>query len=399
MQLGFIIPLAAKPQQCYNEITPNDMNSSKTCALSGAFLIAGGWCGVMWIFLRSLALHLQICWQVVIGKIFMWGAFAAGWGIPSLGVAMALIFSGVSFRFGDTCHINHANSLADLWIPILIVAGLTVVTQFATFGYCIKVYLASLSDNSTTTNSSGTAAYTNSVRGTITPRQAYRRIRRVIELQWRGITIVLIILVDVIFFAVVFVFMDDLEVNALKRDSTSTPWLFCLIQNKGDKNKCLKLAQPLRVNEATVMSVLILLSLNGIWCMLLLGRLSMFKGWYELVMGKVKKETEFVSVDVNMYKDATTYEMLGRDRDSKGGKTPEPFSASTPLTPLSPAAKSGRTTPDYFGREARYQSPSRSFSTSRPPPRGEGYTWDPEATQARPYKHPQRMDPLSMNKI
>jgi len=30
----------------------------------------------------------------------MYGAFAAGWGIPAIALAIALTFSGVSFRFG-----------------------------------------------------------------------------------------------------------------------------------------------------------------------------------------------------------------------------------------------------------------------------------------------------------
>jgi hypothetical protein len=30
----------------------------------------------------------------------MFGAFAAGWGIPAVAVTIALIFSGISFRFG-----------------------------------------------------------------------------------------------------------------------------------------------------------------------------------------------------------------------------------------------------------------------------------------------------------
>lgn len=47
-QLGFIIPLGARPEQCYDDITPNDMYTSITCALSGACLLAGGWCTVMW---------------------------------------------------------------------------------------------------------------------------------------------------------------------------------------------------------------------------------------------------------------------------------------------------------------------------------------------------------------
>lgn len=141
-------------------------------------------------------------------------------------------------------------------------AGITVIIQFATFGYCIKVYLASLADDSNTTGSSGLPSYSNSVRATISPRQAYRRVRRVIELQWRGIAIVLLIIADVIFFAVVFVFMDDIETNVVKSPTKSVDWLTCLVKTNGDKNACLKFTKSLVVSEATVMSVLILLSVN-----------------------------------------------------------------------------------------------------------------------------------------
>ena len=47
-QLGFIIPLGAKPEQCHDAITPNDMYSDFTCAFSGAFLLFGGFGGIMW---------------------------------------------------------------------------------------------------------------------------------------------------------------------------------------------------------------------------------------------------------------------------------------------------------------------------------------------------------------
>jgi hypothetical protein len=216
----------------------------------------------------------------------MFGAFAAGWGIPAIALTIALIFSGVSFRFGgkeishkimitstfawtnfyqDTCHINHKDSLTGFWIPLLVFAGLTVIIQFATFGYCIKVYLASLADDSNTTESSGLPSYTNSLR-TLSPRQAYRRIRRVLELQWRGIAIVILIITDVIFFAVVFVYLDNNEAAVLNDESRAEPWLLCLVESDGDKNKCLDLAGALVVNEATVMAVLILLSVSTHLC-------------------------------------------------------------------------------------------------------------------------------------
>lgn len=46
--LGFTIPLGANPEQCYDQITPNDMYSSMGCAWSGAFIVAGGLSAAMW---------------------------------------------------------------------------------------------------------------------------------------------------------------------------------------------------------------------------------------------------------------------------------------------------------------------------------------------------------------
>ncbi|KAK6586417.1 hypothetical protein PZA11_001474 [Diplocarpon coronariae] len=383
-KLGFIIPLGAKPEQCFNAITPHDMRSSTTCALSGAFLLAGGWCALMWVFLRALALHLQICWHLVIGETFMWGALATGWGIPAVALTVAMLLSGVSFRFGDTCHLNHSNSLAAFWIPLLVFAGGTVFIQFGTFGYCLQVYLNSLGDDSIPTDDSGPRSHHLGAGDIISPRQAYRRVRRVIELQWRGIAIVLLILADVVFFAVIFVFMDDLESSTIKNPPQARDWLECLAATAGDKNNCLAFARHLVINEATVMTVLVLLSvsasrpptlsiypadnlqMNGVCLLIFLGRVSMFVGWYKLARGGDEPSSEFVSADARVFKSPPAYEMLGRDRE--GGKTPEPPIARAIIPRPPPAAKSGReTTHGSFGREARYTSPARSFSRPRLP--------------------------------
>lgn len=259
--MGFVIPLAANPEQCADMITPNGMNSSASCAASGTLLVLGGWASVMWAFLRSVSLHLQICWQVVVGRRFMWLAQLSGWGIPIVGVILAILLSGVSFRFGATCHINYANSLADFWIPLLVFSGLTLIIQFVTFGYCIKVYLASFADNSASTEGSGLPSYTNSIR-LMTPRQAYRRVRRVIELQWRGIALVIIIISDVIFLAIVFVFQDSTVQAVVQNGKLALPWILCLVEYNGDKNQCLSQTTSFIVGEATVGAVLILLAVS-----------------------------------------------------------------------------------------------------------------------------------------
>ncbi|KAK4672409.1 hypothetical protein QC763_102860 [Podospora pseudopauciseta] len=379
MNLGFVIPLAAQPEQCFDAITPNSMKTSSVCAASGMFIILGGWAGVLWVFLRALSLHLQICWQLVVGRNFMWFAQVVGWGLPGVGVVLAFLLSGVSFRFGQTCHINHKNSLADLWIPLLVFSGLTIIIQFATFGYCIKVYLASLADNSASTEGSNMPSYTNSIR-TMTPKQAYRRVRRVIALQWRGIAIVLIIIADVIFFSVVFVFQDN-TVEAVKNDSTiARPWALCLLANGGDKEPCLELASALVVNMPTVGAVLFLLGMNGIWLCLLLGRWSMITGWRDLLISSPSRsKREFVSVDArldDLKKDTLTPISPTLARSGMGSPTMHNHNQDP---------ESGRRTPDFFGQTQRYHTPARSFSSPRPPqqPQQATVTWDPTETYAR----------------
>lgn len=199
-------------------------------------------------------------------------AQAAGWGVPIIGLALALKFSGFSFRFGPTCHINHQNSLADFWIPLLLFAGLTVIITFATFGYCVKVYLAALGDNSASTEgSSNLPSYSSSSQSKMmTPRQAYRRVRRVIALQWRGIAIVLIIIADVIFFSSVFVFQDNVIQAVTDDPEIARAWAVCLVQAGGDKDQCLEEAKTLVVNLATVTAVLLMISVSLSHCISLI---------------------------------------------------------------------------------------------------------------------------------
>lgn len=222
-------------------------------------------------FLRSFSIHLQICWQVVPGKKVFWSSMVAGWGVPAIFVALALPLTGTSYRFGNTCHINHEKALDDYWGPLLAFAGISTILQFATFGYCIKVYIKSLfndnSNNSTSQVSSAGLPSYNSRAGsvkTVTAGQAYRRVKKVIALQWRGTIIVLIMIINVVYLAVVFVQMDNTVTAAMQDLGRAEPWLLCLVLNEGDKNVCLDQvkAAGLVTNEATVMAVLILLSVG-----------------------------------------------------------------------------------------------------------------------------------------
>lgn len=245
-----------------NEITPNDMQSDLTCAFSGAFLIFGGWAIVIWVFWRALALHLQICWEVATGKVFFWITLIVGWLIPAIGVTLTLTLTGVSYRFGNICHINHKRGLEDYWGPLLAFATVALVLQCITIGYCVNVYIRSLVDDRPSTgNSSGVPTYSGSI-NTASARQAYRRVKRVVELQWRGATIVLLIIAEVVFFSVVFVSMDNSSQVNQDLVERAKPWITCMVLTRGEKNACLSQAQDLVKNEAVVIAVLICLGVR-----------------------------------------------------------------------------------------------------------------------------------------
>ncbi|OCK92757.1 uncharacterized protein K441DRAFT_569020 [Cenococcum geophilum 1.58] len=387
MALGFVVPLGVQPDQCYDVITPNDMYSSLTCAFSGAFIVAGGLSIDVWIFIRALSMHLQICWDVMPGKKFFYAAQILGWGIIAVFFTVTMTFTGVSFRFGDACHVNSLNSMKDFWGPLLAIAGISALFQMATFTYCINVYLKNMwSDERTETQSSaGLPSYTASSLRTHSARAVYRRVRKVVWLQWRGITIVVFILVDVIFFSVVFVYLNSIEQSASANIAKVEPWLFCLVANPKNREKCLKLGQEQFVNMQTVVAILMMLSFVGIQCFLLLARWTIFKAWLEFFRTKFGSKREFVSLDAKRFSsDARTYELLKIGNPAL--KSPETAVTSPAANAFDTYRRSLSGTPDYFDKEAQreYQSPTLSFSSPRAPSQvAMRVEWDPRATHAR----------------
>jgi hypothetical protein len=139
-------------------------------------------------------------------------------------------------------------------------AASAVVIQVLTLIYCVHVYIKSLLDRSPITDtSSGLPSYSGSVR-TLTARQAWKRTGRIIHLQWRGIAVVITIIINVVFFAIVFISMDNSAKPTPENLKKGQPWILCLVLSEGDKTKCAAEASSLGPSETAVMAVLVLLS-------------------------------------------------------------------------------------------------------------------------------------------
>lgn len=77
-------------------------------------------------------MHLQICWDVTPGKKFFYWSQGLGWLVSATFFTITNTITGVSFRFGDVCHVNAANSMADFWGPLLVIAGSAMLVQVST---------------------------------------------------------------------------------------------------------------------------------------------------------------------------------------------------------------------------------------------------------------------------
>lgn len=342
---------------------------------------------VIWSFIRTIAFHLQVCWEVVLGAKFMWMAFICGFGIPAIGLAVMLVLTGVSFRFGGMCHINVTNALYDYWIPVMIFATAALLLQVSTMIYCTHIYLRALFDKSAPERDSlGVPCYAATIR-TVTAKQAYRRIRRVLQLQWRGVALVFIIIANVIFFAVVFIDLDHAVAPTTDNVQQATPWLICLARTRGDRESCRRLVTAMGPNEGTLLAVVILLSLVGFWNFILFARPSMFAGWMNLFRRGGDSRHEFVSADAHSrFVDRKGFEMLTASVTTTNSFLQSPRPTQMAGHYYSPSLNPKLDCHAPLSHETQSFCPSLGLSEPQLPTLSQGTCeWDPQSTFAPGY--------------
>ena len=216
------------------------------------------------------------------------------------------------------------------------------------------------SDEATeTTNSTGLPSFTTSIRAS-SIKAVYRRVRRVLWLQWRSITIVIFLLVDIIFFSIIWVQLDNNINRARSGDLTRfMPYLLCLFESGGDKSKCFALGQQAVIGEKVATAILMLISLTGLQTGLMMARSEMFTGWYQFFKSKLVKKREFVSLDAKRFSsDMRTYELL---------KVGTPTLTAPASTYASRAIYSSNGDQSNQDSERQWRKPTMSFAGPQAP--------------------------------
>ena len=135
-----------------------------------------------------------------------------------------------------------------------------LLTTHASFGYCIYVYLKNLqSEQGGGSNSTGLPSYIAGSRKETT-RAVYRRVSQVFRLQWRSNLVVVIILVDVIYFATVFLYLEEQFAEAKENPDVLKKWLMCLVLSGGDTEQCFSEASMITLPMSVISGLLITFS-------------------------------------------------------------------------------------------------------------------------------------------
>lgn len=286
MSVGFVLPLGTKPDQCFDAITPNDMYSSTSCALTGAMIATGSLSVLTWILVRVISMHLQVCWGIIPGVRFFWISQVFAWGVPLIFANATLFVSGVSFRFGSACYLNHFDSMI-FWGPLICIGGTAVLCQTATFAYCARVYLS----NTCGGRRDHHRVSIESLRSEYIP-NVYRKISEVLRLQWRSMCLVSVVLMELALFCLLFIFLDHAQQAIIDLPDKVGPWVVCLMVH--EKDECRYLTKDFMIRENIVNAAIILYSLTGIVIFALLIQPSIFSAWWKTLRGASRQEPPIV---------------------------------------------------------------------------------------------------------
>jgi hypothetical protein len=165
------------------------------------------------------------------------------------------------------------------WFGWLIAFGcLAAVIQFITTGFCVAVYTRQLlkrgNNHASTTETTGSGTTTSpttqpSKQSAPTSRfgnkrLAWRRVHKVLLMQWRSIVLSVMVIIECLYFGTVYVAQTQAAKEAAKPQHVPQieAWTLCLISNPDDKDKCLHLAAPLGIGENTVVASLFIASVR-----------------------------------------------------------------------------------------------------------------------------------------
>lgn len=200
--------------------------------------------------------------------------------IPATFTAVSLTITGVSYRTGLVCLPNHKHAILTFWAWQVGFAGAALLVQGITTWYCIWVYLRVLVRSRRGRRRSAVAAATASNGGRVEhssfvsesttgsgaarPQNTWRKMRRMLLLQWRGVALTVVMAVESLFYIIVFVAQDTRfgEVAGKANEPDAKTWSACLVLTAGNREACMQYTNKLAISQDLVLGSLLLGSVS-----------------------------------------------------------------------------------------------------------------------------------------
>ena len=243
------------------------MRSSLSCAWTGSLVTLGGLGCVIWVFLRSLWMHIRIVWDRDPGKKFQWGSILVGTVLPVVFLIAMLAATGFSYRMGQTCLPNHENAIVTFWAWLVSFAIAGFLLQAGTTVYCLYIYIRALDREKRRRRIREQNPFQSTFNAEDTQLDTWKNVKKLFWLQWRNILVSVFVLVGGIAFFIVF-WTQDTKLGSVANDPKYIQevkmWIICQTLSRGDKEECRKYVEDFTVNEASVVTSLILASVSQV---------------------------------------------------------------------------------------------------------------------------------------
>lgn len=194
-----------------------------------------------------------------LGAKFKYSSLLVIFGGSGALLALALLLSGVSYHIGKLCYINFYRSRESFWGPLLSVSILSLIIQIIITGHCIFRVVQPSDNPLQFWRLRQSWASRDSPLGLshgITRRQVLRRVRRILQLQWRAVLIAALIVFHTAFMAQALLRAGDATTYSIDE---VMPWIICLLDSMGSSEECASYAAHFGPNGKTTMAA---------WCLL-----------------------------------------------------------------------------------------------------------------------------------
>ncbi|KAI9303693.1 hypothetical protein BJ944DRAFT_182983 [Cunninghamella echinulata] len=275
--VGFFSVGDPKKLQCADAINVSDQSNNTLCAVQGAILIFGSLATATWCCALIVNLHLHTVWSsnFFTHRYILLNVIC--WGIPAVIMGVALGLKEIRYEFANLCLINLEQIFNLFFYPLAAIICPSFLLHFGTFLYIAKIAVREgiESDMSQSLSNASVGRTQKAIR--------HKHVIQAVHIQWRALLLAIVACVTVIFYWI-FYFTQINKMKSITSDtSVVNKWLTCMITPGNDQDSCVGYVSPYLPPFGLMVAAEALVSVIGIWLLLIFAKRSIFIEWNDLI--------------------------------------------------------------------------------------------------------------------